>query len=159
MQFNPNMIGNNSIKNYNSFLNSEMQALNINFDKQGMVDFDNVLQQEMQQRSSLPQGPIINTGIQMNVGLENMGVSPLERIEPTVQQAVSQNTGRQSDVENMANTFAKAFSNGLNSVNDSQNAAYNAAETFDLLQAVISAYTMLCLHHKRPILLCKWLSK
>lgn len=130
MQFNPNMIGNNSIKNYNSFLNKEMQALNINFDKQGMVDFDNVLQQEMQQRSSLPQGPIINTGIQMNVGLENMGVSPLERIEPTVQQAVSQNTGRRSDVENMANTFAKAFSNGLNSVNDSQNAAYNAAETF-----------------------------
>ena len=85
MQFNPNMIGNNSIKNYNSFLNSEMQALNINFDKQGMVDFDNVLQREMQVRNSLPQGPIINTGIQMNVGLENMGISPIDRLDNVAQ--------------------------------------------------------------------------
>lgn len=130
MEFNPNLIGNSSIKNYNKLLNSEMQALNVNFDQQGMVDFDNVLQKEMQTRNNLPQGPIINTGIQMNVGLENMGVSPLERIDPSVQAATSQNKHSNSDVENMANSFGKAFSNGLNSVNESQNAAYQAAETF-----------------------------
>ena len=130
MEFNPNLIGNSSIKNYNKLLNSEMQALNVNFDQKGMVDFDNVLQREMQVRNSLPQGPIINTGIQMNVGLENMGVSPLERIDSSVQNAVSQNKGSKSAVENMANSFGQAFSNGLNSVNESQNAAYQAAETF-----------------------------
>lgn len=130
MEFNPNMIGNNSIKNYNKFLNSEMQALNINFDQKGMVDFDNVLQNEIQQRNALPQGPIINTGIQMNVGLENMGVSPLERIDPSIQQEVSKNRGNMSDVEKTANDIGKALSNGLNSVNDYQNQAYQAAETF-----------------------------
>ncbi len=131
MEFNPNMIGtNNAIKNYNKYLNSEMQALNVNFDQKGMVDFDNVLQSEIQQRNNLPQGPIINTGIQMNVGLENMGVSPLERIDTGVQQAVSQNKGHLSAVEKTADTIGKAFGNGLNSVNEAQNNAYNAAETF-----------------------------
>lgn len=130
MEFNPNMIGNNSIKNYNKFLNSEMQALNINFDQKGMVDFDNVLQNEIQQRNAFPQGPIINTGIQMNVGLENMGVSPLERIDPSIQQEVSKNRGNMSAVEKTANDIGKALSNGLNSVNDYQNQAYQAAETF-----------------------------
>lgn len=131
MDFNPGMIGpNNSIKNYNKFLNSEMNALNVNFDKKGMVDFDNVLQNEIQQRNALPQGPIINTGIQMNVGLENMGVSPLERIDSSVMQATSQNKGTMSAVEKTASDIGKAFGNGLNSVNDAQNTAYQAAETF-----------------------------
>lgn len=131
MEFNPGMIGvNNSIKSYNKFLNSEMQALDVNFDKKGMVDFDNVLQNEMQNRSSLPQGPIINSGIQMNVGLENMGVSPLERIDPSVQAATSQNRGNKSAVEKTASDIGKAFGNGLNNINDAQNTAYQAAETF-----------------------------
>ena len=130
MEFNPNLTGNSSIKNYNKLLNSEMQALNVNFDQKGMIDFDNVLQREMQVRNNLPQGPIINTGIQMNVGLENMGISPLERIDSSVQAATNQNKGNNSELENMAKSFGQAFSNGLNSVNDSQNAAYQAAETF-----------------------------
>lgn len=131
MEFNLNMIGpNNSIKNYNKLLNTEMEAFNVNFDKQGMADFDNVLQNKITERSSIPQGPIINSGIQMNVGLENMGVSPLERIDSGVMESTSQNRGSKSAVEKTANDIGKAFGNGLNNVNDAQNTAYQAAETF-----------------------------
>lgn len=131
MEFNPNMIGpNNSIKNYNKLFNREMQALNVNFDRQGVVDFDSVLQNKIQTQNSLPQGPIINTGIQMNVGLENMGVSPLERVDTSVHQAVNQDRGKLSDVEKTAIDIGKALSNGLDSVNEAQNNAYQAAETF-----------------------------
>ena len=59
-----------------------------------------------------------------------MGISPLERIDSSVQAATNQNKGNNSELENMAKSFGQAFSNGLNSVNDSQNAAYQAAETF-----------------------------
>ena len=131
MEFNQNMIGlNNSLKSYNKFFQSEMNALNINLDNQGMIDFDNVLQKEIAQRNSLPQGPIINTGIQMNVGLENLGISPLARIDDSVMEATTSNTGKKSAVEKTASDIGKAFSAGLNSVNDTQHAAYQAAETF-----------------------------
>ncbi len=127
MQF--NQIANNSISNYNKIFSKEMESFNISSDKNGMTAFDNVLNQQMDNMAHTPQGPIINTGIQMNVGLENMGVSPLERIDNA--QGVQETQKRsKSAVENMANDFGKAFSNGLNSVNDSQNAAYEAAETF-----------------------------
>ena len=129
MEFNPQMFNNNSIKNYNKFLNSEIQALNVNFDNKGMMDFDNVLQKEIVARSTTPQGPIINTGIQMNIGLENMGISPLERIDSSIQQEISQR-GHKSAVEKTANDIGKAFSNGLNAVNNAENAAHEAAETF-----------------------------
>ena len=90
MEFNQNMIGlNNSLKSYNKFFQSEMNALNVNLDNQGMIDFDNVLQKEIAQRNSLPQGPIINAGIQMNVGLENLGISPLARIDDSVMEATT----------------------------------------------------------------------
>ncbi len=127
MQF--NQIANNSISNYNKIFSKEMESFNINSDKNGMTAFDNVLNQKMENMANTPQGPIINTGIQMNVGLENMGVSPLERIENAQGVQETQKRSR-SAVENMANDFGKAFSNGLNSVNESQNAAYEAAETF-----------------------------
>ncbi|MBS4760129.1 MAG: flagellar hook-basal body complex protein FliE [Clostridium sp.] len=127
MQF--NQIANNSISNYNKIFSKEMESFNINSDKNGMTAFDNVLNQKMENMANMPQGPIINTGIQMNVGLENMGVSPLERIENAQGVQETQKRSR-SAVENMANDFGKAFSNGLNSVNESQNAAYEAAETF-----------------------------
>ena len=127
MQF--NQIANNSISNYNKIFSKEMESFNISSDKNGMTAFDNVLNQQMDNMAHTPQGPIINTGIQMNVGLENMGVSPLEKIDNA--QGVQETQKRsKSAVENMANDFGKAFSNGLNSVNDSQNAAYEAAETF-----------------------------
>lgn len=127
MQF--NQIANNSISNYNKIFSKEMESFNISSDRNGMTAFDNVLNQQIDNMAHTPQGPIINTGIQMNVGLENMGVSPLERIDNA--QCVQETQKRsKSAVENMANDFGKAFSNGLNSVNDSQNAAYEAAETF-----------------------------
>ena len=129
MEFNPHMFNNNSIKNYNKFLNNEMQALNINFDNKGMMDFDNVLQKEIMAKNSVPQGPIINTGIQMNIGLENMGISPLERIDPSIQQEIS-HRGSQSAIEKTANDIGKAFSSGLNAVNDAENKAHEAAEIF-----------------------------
>lgn len=128
-----NQIANNSIKNYNKVFNNEMQSFNISADKNGMTAFDNVLNNKMQEVNNLPQGPIINSGIQMNVGLENMGVSPVERLD-NMQitndgvQASKNKSG--SPVESLANNFSQAFSNGLNNVNDSQNAAYQAAETF-----------------------------
>lgn len=125
-----NMIGpNNSIKNYNKVFNQQMESFNIGSDSNGMTAFDNVLQGEMQNRSSMPQGPIINSGIQMNVGLENMGVSPLERID-TMQGVQSTEKNPRSAVEKTANEIGKAFGNGLNSVNEAQNNAYQAAETF-----------------------------
>lgn len=134
MQF--NQIANNSIQNYNKVFSQNMESFNITADKNGMTAFDNVLNGKMQEANSLPQGPIINSGIQMNVGLENMGVSPIERIDGVSQTQESGlnsgNNGRRSmsAVENMAHDIGNAFSNSLNNVNESQNAAYEAAETF-----------------------------
>lgn len=127
MQF--NQIANNSIKNYNKVFSQNMESFNIGADQNGMTAFDSVLNSRMQQNAMLPQGPIISSGIQMNVGLENMGVSPIDKLDGTapVQESSKKN---KSAVENMADTFGKAFSDGLNSVNESQNAAYEAAETF-----------------------------
>lgn len=108
-----------------------MESFNIDSDKNGMTAFDSILNNQMQQNAALPQGPIINTGIQMNVGLENMGISPIERLDNITQtEAASKSRKSKSPVENMANSFSQAFSDGLNSVNDAQNAAYDAAETF-----------------------------
>lgn len=127
MQF--NQIANNSIKNYNKVFSQNMESFNIGADSNGMTAFDSVLNNQMQQNAMLPQGPIMSTGIQMNVGLENMGISPIDKIDgvSSVQESSKKN---KSAVENMADTFGKAFSDGLNSVNESQNAAYEAAETF-----------------------------
>ncbi len=111
-----------------------MEAFNITSDKNGMTAFDNILNGKMQEMSNLPQGPIINTGIQMNVGLENMGISPIERLDNVTQpQESSMDSNKKrsnSPVENMANDIGNAFSKSLNDVNASQNAAYEAAETF-----------------------------
>ncbi len=112
-----------------------MESFNISSDKNGMTNFDNILNGKMQDMNNIPQGPIINTGIQMNVGLENMGISPIDRLDNIAQvqenSLNSQNQRRStSAVENMANDIGNAFSNSLNDVNKSQNAAYEAAETF-----------------------------
>ncbi len=112
-----------------------MESFNISSDKNGMTNFDNILNGKMQDMNNIPQGPIINTGIQMNVGLENMGISPIDRLDNVAQvqenSLNSQNQRRSnSAVENMANDIGNAFSNSLNDVNKSQNAAYEAAETF-----------------------------
>ena len=111
-----------------------MEAFNITSDKNGMTAFDNILNGKMQEMSNLPQGPIINTGIQMNVGLENMGISPIERLDNVTQpQESSMDSNKKrsnSPVENMANDIGNAFSKSLNDVNASQNATYEAAETF-----------------------------
>ena len=132
MEFNPNLMSfnNNSIKNYNKFLNTQMDAVGINFNSQGMMDFDNTLNNAMNQRNSIPQGPIVNTGIQMNVGLENMGISPIERIEPSQHSNTYTNKEPKSAVEKTADQIGKAFGNGLDSVNRAQNEAYDAAEIF-----------------------------
>lgn len=128
-----NQIANNSIKNYNKVFSQNMESFNIGSDKNGMTAFDNVLNDKIQQNAALPQGPIINTGIQMNVGLENMGVSPIERLDnaAAAQDSVQSRKGKSSSpVENLASSFGQAFSDGLNNVNTQQNAAYEAAETF-----------------------------
>lgn len=132
MEFNPNLMGfqNNSIKNYNKYLSNQMDAVGINFNSQGMMDFDNALNSAMNQRNALPQGPIINSGIQMNIGLENMGVSPIERLEPTQSSNVYTKREPKSAVEKTASDIGKAFGNALDSVNQAQNQAYEAAEIF-----------------------------
>lgn len=127
MQF--SQIANNSIQNYNKIFSQQMDAFNISSDKNGMTAFDSVLSTKIQQNAMLPQGPIINSGVQMNVGLENMGISPVERID-NVSGVQEYSKSKKSDMENMADGFGKAFSEALNSVNNSQNAAYEAAETF-----------------------------
>lgn len=130
MEFNP-MMSNNSIKNYNKIFSQNVESFNVSSDKNGMTAFDNVLNQKMENTSiHNTHGPIINSGIQMNVGLENMGVSPIERLDGMSQTADSVKKRSGSAVENMANDFGKAFSGGLNSVNETQSAAYEAAEIF-----------------------------
>lgn len=127
MQF--NQIANNSIKNYNKLFSQNLESFNISSDKNGMTAFDSVLSNQMQQNATLPQGPIINTGIQMNVGLENMGISPIDRLD-NISQEQTYNRKNKSAVENMADSFGKAISDGLNGVNNAEHAAYDAAETF-----------------------------
>lgn len=119
------MIGNSSIKNYNKVFSQNMEAFNIGSDKNGMTAFDSVLNQQMQNPPL--SGPIINSGVEMNVGLENMGISPIDRMDGT---AEAQKSGKLSPVQKTADDFGKAFGNGLDSVSKAQNEAYNAAETF-----------------------------
>ena len=121
MQF--NQIANNSIQNYNKIFSQNMEAFNITSDKNGMTAFDNILNGKMQEMSNIPQGPIINTGIQMNVGLENMGIE-VQHNNPT------KDVKSMSPVEKTANDFSNAFGDTLNSLNRSQLDAHNAAEVF-----------------------------
>lgn len=133
MQF--NQIANNSIQNYNKIFSQQMDSFNISSDKNGMTAFDNVLNSKCKTHKASRKAPIINTGIQMNVGLAKLdGISPIDKIEGNYE---AQNNTKNptkgksnSAVENLANSFGQAFSNGLNDVNTSQNAAYEAAETF-----------------------------
>ncbi len=130
MEFNP-MMANSSISNYNKIFSKNLESFNIASDKNGMTAFDDVLNQKMDNNAiHNTHGPIINSGIQMNVGLENMGVSPIDKLDGMTQTADSTQKRSGSAVENMANDFGKAFSNGLNSVNESQNTAHEAAEIF-----------------------------
>lgn len=127
MEFNP-MI-NNSITNYNKVFNKEMQNFNIGADQNqigGAGAFESVLKDQMQNPHQ-SFGPIINSGVQMNVGLENMGISPIDKLDGA---AETQRRGNLSPVEKTASDFSKAFGDGLNSVNKTQNEAYTAAETF-----------------------------
>ena len=131
MQF--NQIANGSIANYNKLFSQQMDSFNISSDKNGMSEFDSVLNQQMSNMAQMPQGPqgpIVNAGIQMNVGLENMGISPLDKMDGAYDSQSNPNPKSNSPVENLANQVGHAFSDGLNSVNESQNAAYDAAETF-----------------------------
>lgn len=126
MQF--NQIANNSIQNYNKLFSQNLESFNIASDKNGIPAFDNVLNQQMQQTSMNSQ--VINGGIQLNVGLENMGITPIDTSSIAPEYMSTKKVESSSPVEKTVDDFAKAFSDGLNSVNDSQHAAYEAAETF-----------------------------
>lgn len=120
------MLQNNSIANYNKLFTKEIEQTNKSLEQNGQSafsDFDNILNQKTQ---AMDTTPIINGNIQMNVGLENMGIQSLPPLEAPSKTEKTYT----SPVEKTADTFGQAFSNGLNSVNDSQMEAQTAAETF-----------------------------
>ncbi len=105
----------NTITGYNKVLEQNMKWFDNNFEH-SQNQFENVLQQKTME---LDNPPVLGGSIELNVGLENMGP-----VEPSS----SRNIKASSPVEKTASDFGKAFSNGLNNVNDAQINAEQAAE-------------------------------
>lgn len=110
----------NSISNYNKLFDQHMKQFDQSMG-QAESQFDNVLMQQTMAMNSRP--PVMNGGIELNVGLENMGITPIESTNP------AKNVNSSSPVEQTASDFGKAFGEGLNSVNNSQIEMENAVET------------------------------
>ena len=109
----------NSIGNYNKIFNLQLQQTNQSLESLNAQPFENILAQKTQEAAA----PVVSGGINMNVGLENMGIE--------VQHDQSQrDITKMSPVEKTANEFSNAFGDTLNSLNQSQIEAHNAAETF-----------------------------
>lgn len=111
----------NTIGDYNKIFNRQMQQTNQSLDSLQAQPFENILAQKTQETAN--NSPIINSGIQMNVGLENMGIEM-----PQLEQ--QRNVAAASPVEKTANEFSNAFGQSLDSLNRSQLEAHTAAETF-----------------------------
>lgn len=120
MAMNPMGQINNSIGNYNKIFSLQLQQTNQSLDSLNAQPFENILAQKTQEVSNA--APVMNSGIQMNVGLENMGID--------VQHDQQRDIAKMSPVEKTANEFSNAFGDSLNSLNQSQIDAHNAAETF-----------------------------
>lgn len=110
----------NSISSYNKLFDQNMKQFDQSMG-QAENQFDNIMQQQTMAMNSRP--PMVNGGIELNVGLENMGIT---QIEPANQ---TRNIKNASPVEQTASDFGKAFGDGLNSVNNSQIEMENAVET------------------------------
>ena len=112
---------NNSIGNYNKIFSLQLEQTNRGLDNlNNLQNFENILADKTQQITN-PVMPIPG-GIQMNVGLENMGIE--------VQHEQQKDVSKMSPVEKTAHDFSNAFGDTLNSLNQSQIDAHNAAETF-----------------------------
>ncbi len=113
---------NNSIGNYNKIFSLQLEQTNRGLDNlNNLQNFENILADKTQQITN-PVMPIPG-GIQMNVGLENMGIE-VQHNNPT------KDVKSMSPVEKTANDFSNAFGDTLNSLNRSQLDAHNAAEVF-----------------------------
>lgn len=111
----------NSVGNYNKIFNLQLQQTNQGLESLNAQPFENILAQKTQEASNAT--PVMNSGIQMNVGLENMGIE----VQHEQQQ---KDVSKMSPVEKTAHDFSNAFGDTLNSLNQSQIDAHNAAETF-----------------------------
>lgn len=105
----------NTIQGYNKVLEQNMKWFDSSFEN-SQNQFENVLQQKTME---LDNPPVLGGGIELNVGLENMG--PFDPVS-------TKDVKSASPVEKTAADFGKAFSNGLNNVNDAQVNAEQAAE-------------------------------
>ena len=68
----------NSIAGYNKVFDQNLQQFNKNLE-QSETQFDKVLNQQTAMMDANP--PVINGNIELNVGLENMGITPIEGLE------------------------------------------------------------------------------
>lgn len=109
----------NSVSGFNKLFEQNIKQFSENLG-QNDGQFDSILQQQTMSMGAKPQA--INGGIELNVGLENMGIAPMES------SGAANNARKASPVEQTASDFGKAFSNSLNSVNDAQVNAENAVE-------------------------------
>lgn len=110
----------NSISSYNKLFDQNLKQFDQSMG-QAENQFDNIMQQQTMAMNSRP--PMVNGGIELNVGLENMGITPVEGSTP------AKNVKSSSPIEQTASDFGKAFGDGLNSVNNSQIEMENAVET------------------------------
>ncbi len=110
----------NTISSFNKVFDQNVKQFGDNF-QESDKQFENILSQQsmnMDNRSQMFSG-----GIELNVGLENMGITPMEPIME------SQKTGKNmTAVERTASDFGRALHNGLNSVNDAQISSERATE-------------------------------
>lgn len=109
----------NSITNFNKVFDSNLKQFDQNLE-QGENGFEGILNQSMAMNNK-PQ--VISGNIELNVGLENMGITPYHAVDP------SSSVKSGSAVEKVASDMGKAFGNGLDSVNSSQMDMERAVET------------------------------
>jgi flagellar hook-basal body complex protein FliE len=108
---------------YSQIFDKNLQQFNKSFE-----DADNRFEEilDKQTKSMNENAQIFSANIELNVGAENMGITPYEQVDSS---GIQENKTRSlSAVEKTAGDFGRAFENSINSVNNSQIEAERAAE-------------------------------
>lgn len=118
-----------SIANFNKIFDQNMKDFSENFNESSS-DFDKVLnQQSMAIQNQMPEmASRVSGGVELNVGLENIGITPFQSIMEQQSGEVQKSSKNMSVVEKTAGDFGRALSSSVNSINDSQIKAETAAE-------------------------------
>jgi len=116
-----NLIGQNSITNFNRVFDQHMQNIDNGLEQASMPDFENILNQKNIEAQMNKMNQPLRTGIEINAGAVNIPNLDLSLTQTPVQP--------KSEVQKTLSHFGESFSDGIKSINDKQLEAEHAVET------------------------------